>query len=33
MAKSTVEEGAINRNDQRLVKKTDHPGTDHNQYV
>jgi F-type H+/Na+-transporting ATPase subunit beta len=33
VAKSTVEEGAINRNNQRLVKKTDHPGTDHNQYV
>ena len=28
-----VEEGAINRNGQRLIKKTDRPGTDHNQYV
>lgn len=25
--------GEINRNSQRLVRKTDQPGTDHNQHV
>jgi hypothetical protein len=33
MAKSKVQVGATNRNRQRLIAKTDLPGTDHNQHV
>ncbi len=33
MAELAAEVGYINRNNQRLIVKTDRPGTDHNQYV
>ena len=33
MARSKRQPGEVNRNDQRLVERTDQAGTDHNQFI